>query len=414
MSTGNNDSQIAQRATWIAVWVAALGYFVDVFDMWLFSNFRVASLQSMGLSGDDITFVGAKLLNYQLAGFIVGGFIWGTLGDKRGRASVMFGSIFLYSTATLLNAFVTSIDQYAWARFISGVGLAGEIGAGITLVAELLPERARGWGTTLVTSLGVAGALGAAIAAKLTDWKTAYIIGGLMGYALLALRIFVHESGLFDRMRENKEIVTGSLLVLFGSWRRAGRYLACIVVGMPIYVVFSLFATFAPEIAKSMGITTPVVVADVMLLAGIGMTIGDFLAGSSSQIFRSRKKPIYLCLILGGTALIALCCSSITSSSAYAMMVGVAALFCGCWACVITTTAEQFGTNLRATATTTVPNLIRGSAIIMTMGFTQLKSYGLIAVDAALCVALAVYAAALLALLFLRETYAKNLDFIEK
>lgn len=414
MSSPAAESDYSSKAAWLAVWVAALGYFVDVFDMWLFSNFRVASLQALGLSGDQITFVGAKLLNYQLAGFIVGGFVWGILGDKKGRAKVMFGSIFLYSSATLLNAYVTTVEQYALARFISGIGLAGEIGAGITLVAEILPIKSRGWGTTLVTALGVAGALGAAIAAKFLDWKSAYILGGVMGFALLALRVFVHESGMFGRMCEDRSIKTGSVLMLFNSWSRARRYVACILVGTPIYAVFSLFATFAPEIGASKGILGGVVVADAMVLAGIGMTLGDFLAGSASQYLKSRKKPIYLCLIMGIASIVALCFMQITTPITYCIMLGVCALFCGCWACIITATTEQFGTNLRATATTTVPNLVRGSGIIMTTGFAYLKGQGFIAVDAALMVVIVVYVLAFVALLTLRETYGSNLDFTEK
>ena len=402
-----------ERVAWMAVIVAGLGYFVDVFDMWLFSNFRVASLRDLGLQGEAITTVGATLLNYQLAGFLVGGFIWGMLGDRRGRASVMFGSIFLYSTATLLNAFVTTIPQYAALRFIGGLGLAGEIGAGITLVSELLPRHRRGWGTTFVTSLGVGGAIGAAAMAKLVDWKTAYVIGGLMGFALLFLRIFVHESGLFGRMRESADVKRGSLLVLLGSRVRALRYLGCIVIGAPIYAVFTIFVTFAPEFGAALGIREPVAVADVMFAAAVAMTVGDFIAGAISQMVRSRKLPIYISLLATAALIGLICFGAITTPLHYTLAVGGAALFCGYWACLITLTAEQFGTNVRATATTTVPNLIRASGIISTSAFISLKAMGMTAPVAGFAVSAGLLVLAMGALLFMRESYSADLDFVE-
>ncbi len=413
-STSTTGSRITETAAWLAVVVAALGYFVDVFDMWLFSNYRVASLTELGLVGEQLTLQGVRLLNYQLAGFLIGGFLWGILGDKRGRASVMFGSIFLYSTATLLNAFVTNVDQYAALRLMSGLGLAGEIGAGITLVAELLPKNKRGWGTMLVTSFGVAGAIGAALCAKLIDWKTAYIAGGLMGFALLILRVLVHESGMFGKACESK-VKRGSLLTLFGNWRRTMRYLACIFIGIPIYVTFGLFATFSPEIAASLGITEKVSVPDVMLWASIGITVGDVLAGTLSQLFKSRKKPIYAFLIVGLLSTLLLGFGGVvTTALQYGILTGIIGTCCGFWACLITATAEQFGTNIRATATTSVPNLVRGSGIILTLGFTYFKGMGIEAAAAATLIACLSYALSLIALLTIKETYHRDLDFMEE
>lgn len=401
------------RAAWFAVLVAALGYFVDVFDMWLFSNYRVASLKDLGLSPEQITLRGAELLNYQQAGFLIGGFFWGMMGDKRGRTSVMFGSIILYSIGTFLNAFAQDVTQYAICRFISGLGLAGEIGAGITLVSELLPANKRGWGTTLVTMLGVSGAIGAAAVAKFLHWQTAYIIGGVLGFALLLLRVLVHESGIFGKLKRNTEIKRGSLKVLFGTWSRAFRYLCCVAIGIPIYLIFGIFAAFSPEIAKALGILEPVSVPDVMIYASIGVTLGDLLAGTLSQLVKSRRLPMQICMVCGLATLLTLLRSGITTPSEYAHLLGIAGLFSGYWACLITTASEQFGTNIRATATTSIPNVIRGSAILLISGFATLKLMGYDVATAALVLTGITYTVSILGLLFLKESYGKELDFNE-
>jgi len=408
------STSVKEKLAWFAVIVAGLGYFVDVFDLWLFSNFRVASLTSLGLTPAEVTTIGAKLINYQQAGLILGGFVWGMLGDKRGRASVMFGSILIYSVANLLNAFVTNVEQYAVLRFVAGFGLAGEIGAGITLIAELLPRSKRGLGTALVTSLGALGAVLAALAGKYLDWRTSFILGGLMGLSLLLLRFMVHESGIYCNMKDGAEkIVSGSLKMLFSSRDRVVRFISCILVGVPLFLCFGVFATFAPEIASALGILEPLTVSDVLLYASVGITVGDVLAGLLSQRLQSRKLPMLIMLILALASSLAICAGLAKTASQYTWLLGIMGICTGYWACLITTAAENFGTNLRATITTTVPNLIRGSAIILIASFISLKgSYSIS--ETLLIMTLCTFALAFGGLYFLRETFHRDLDFYEE
>ena len=266
--------------------VAGLGYFVDVVDLWLFSNFRVASLLELGLTQAQVTTEGVFLLNCQQVGLLLGGITWGILGDKRGRASVMFGYILLYSIGNILNAFIVDVHQYAILRFLTGLGLAGEIGAGITLVCEILPKDKRGIGTTFVTGLGVGGAIFAERMGKYLDWRTAYFVGGVMGLALLFLRIFTHDSGMFERMRMDNRISKGSLRLLFGRPQSLICFFSCVAAGAPIYLTFAIFASLSPEVAPAFGVAEPVVVPEVMLAVSIGMTAGDVFAGGLSQLMR--------------------------------------------------------------------------------------------------------------------------------
>ncbi len=403
---------VAEKLAWFAVLVAGLGYFVDVFDMWLFSNLRVQSLTALGVPADQLTVVGASLINWQQFGFLLGGFCWGIMGDKRGRASVMFGSILLYSLANVLNAFVTSVPQYAALRFITGFGLAGEIGAGITLISELLPKGKRGYGTTIVTGLGVSGAIAAAMAGSYLDWRHAYIIGGITGLCLLFLRFMVHESGMFSKMDQKGGIPRGSLKMLFGSPERIARFLGCILLGVPIYLCFGILATFSPEIAAAIGIEGKLTVPEVMLFASVGITLGDVGAGLLSQWLRSRKIPIAIFVTLGlvGTLYIAL--GGPKTASAYCYAVGIVGIFSGYWACLITATAEQFGTNLRATVTTAVPNLVRASVIPLNILFIWLKpDTGVL--TAVLILTIGVYILTFAALIYLRESFHRDLDFYE-
>jgi MFS transporter, putative metabolite:H+ symporter len=401
-----------EQLSWIAVIVAALGYFVDVFDMWLFGNFRVASLEAMGLSPQEVTDTGIMLINWQQAGFLIGGFIWGVMGDKLGRMRVMFGSIFIYSLATFLNAFVSTIPQYAVLRFVSGLGLAGEIGAGITLVVELLPRTKRGIGTTFVCVLGVSGAVAAALAGKYLNWKTAYILGGIMGFALLGLRLLVHESGMFNKMKECEDTPKGSLLLLFGNWKRFIRYLSCVALGIPIYLVMGLLISFSPEIAGAYGIKDKVLVPDVMIYGAIGLTIGDLLAGVLSQYLQSRKRAILICLILSTVFGLLIALGVPKTIFQYKVLIAILALFSGYWACLITTAAEQFGTNIRATVTTTVPNIIRGASILLTFSFAWLKPFMGIS-NAVLLITCAVFTISFIALWGLDETFHRDLDYLE-
>jgi MFS transporter, putative metabolite:H+ symporter len=398
---------------WIAVLVAGLGYFVDVVDLWLFSNFRVASLLELGLTQAQVTTEGVFLLNCQQVGLLLGGITWGILGDKRGRASVMFGSILLYSIGNILNAFIVDVHQYAILRFLTGLGLAGEIGAGITLVCEILPKDKRGIGTTFVTGLGVAGAIFAALMGKYLDWRTAYFVGGVMGLALLFLRIFTHDSGMFERMRMDNRISKGSLRLLFGRPQSLICFFSCVAAGAPIYLTFAIFASLSPEVAPAFGVAEPVVVPEVMLAVSIGMTAGDVFAGGLSQLMRSRKIPLLLLIALTGLVAAMIVSELFPSRNGFLILVGLLGLFSGYWACLITTSSEQFGTNIRATVTTMVPNLIRATAIVMTTLFVYLQHYTTVRI-AVITIVVGVFSVALLGVSRLKETFSRDLNFYEE
>lgn len=393
------------------VLVAALGYFVDVYDLILFSVVRRASLSSIGVADGDLMRVGVSLINAQMLGMLLGGVLWGVLGDKRGRVSVLLGSILTYSLANLANGFVTTVEQYYWLRFIAGIGLAGELGAGITLVSEVMSAERRGWGTTIVATLGVAGAVAAALVGESFSWRTAYFIGGALGLSLLVLRFAVYESGMFESARERSDSM-GSLSLIFKNRDRFLRYLCCILVGLPTWYGMGILMTFSPEIGLEMGMSERPEAGRAIMFAYIGIVFGDLSSGILSQMLRSRRKAA--AIFLGLTAVSVfyfLSRRNISPTDLYwaAIPVGFSL---GYWAICVTMAAEQFGTNLRATAATTVPNLIRGAVVPLTLGFGALTpGYGLI--GAASIVGAAVIIIALAALFKLEETFGKDLDYVE-
>jgi putative MFS transporter len=411
-NSGHGEEGRTPTFVWIAVVVAALGYFVDVVDLWLFANFRVASLRDLGLPPEEITNTGAYLLNCQQAGLLLGGVLWGVMGDRRGRASVMFGSILLYSIGNILNAFVTTVPQYAFLRFVTGLGLAGEIGAGITLVCELLPQARRGIGTTFVTGLGVGGAVVASLMGKFLEWRTAFFVGGVMGLLLLSLRMMTHDSKMFERMRGHEHVRRDSLRLLLCRRDTLTRFVSCIAVGAPIYLSVAIFATFSPEVSRALGVTDEISVPDVLLCISVGMTLGDVGAGLLSQLLKLRKLPLTVLISLTCVTSVILTTGVFRTREAYMVMVGLLGLFSGYWACLLTTSAEQFGTNIRATVTTMVPNLARATAIPITLAFVALKdSLGIQSTLWLLVVA--VFGAAFWGLSRLRETFHADLDFYE-
>ncbi|HEU0118733.1 MAG TPA: MFS transporter [Alphaproteobacteria bacterium] len=396
----------------LTILVAALGYFVDVFDLQLFSMLRLSSLKSFGLSPEQITSVGVDLLNWQMAGMLLGGILWGMLGDKRGRVYVLFGTILLYSIGNIANGFVHTIPAYAAARFITGFGLAGEIGAGITLASELLPKSTRGYGSTVIVGVGVVGPLFAGFLADAFDWRTCYICGGVLGLALLALRVAVNESGLYSAAAK-QGIARGHFRMLFNNSKRFKRYLACIGIGIPIWFLVGIIVIFSPEIATGLGIEAPVKATNSVISYYIGITLGGFISGLISQIFKNRKKVI-AAFILGLAIMITVIFSAhgITAPQFYALV--VAAGFCtGYWTLFLTTTSEQFGTNIRATATSSVPNFVRGTTIINTLLVSYMKpTYGFLM--SAEIVGIGCFVLAAVALWFLPETFGRDLDFNER
>ncbi len=396
----------------LMILVAALGYFVDIYDLVLFSIVRMPSLRSIGVPESELLNVGVDLLNYQMGGMLLGGIIWGIVGDKKGRLSVLFGSILMYSLANIFNGMVTTVPAYAALRFIAGMGLAGELGAGITLVSEIMHKDKRGLGTTLVATIGISGAVVAALVGDFFDWRIAYYIGGAMGLALLLLRMGVYESGMFKEVK-SKKVKRGNFMSLILNKERALRYFSVIAIAVPVWFVVGILITFSPEVTKAMGMSG--VLPDPgksIMFAYIGITLGDLASGLLSQYWRSRKKVIALFLsltVLMCVAYFLFATKSLFVFYSIAVLIGFAT---GYWAVFMTAAAEQFGTNIRATATTTAPNFVRGAVIPITILFKFLSpEVGV--TNAAILVGTFTMILAYIALYNLKETFGKDLNFTE-
>lgn len=392
--------------------VCALGYFVDIYDLLLFGIVRVASLKDLGVSDTDMLHTGVYLINMQMTGLLLGGILWGILGDKRGRKSVLFGSILLYSLANIANAFVTSVDSYAWLRLVAGIGLAGELGAAITLVSEVMPKETRGIGTSIVAGVGILGAVVASLIGDTFSWQTAYLIGGFMGLALLTLRAGLMDSHMFAQIKETTA-ERGNFLKLFTQWACFKRYLSCILIGIPIWFVIGIIITFAPELGKEIGLTGTVTASKAILWSYIGLSIGDIGSGLLSQWMKSRKKVVASFLMI--TYLLVLVCLFVRGMSPpmFYILCALLGIGVGYWAVFVTIAAEQFGTNIRATVTTTAPNFVRGSVVLVTLSFKALKEdYGMII--GVLTVGSVCFVLAGIALWLLQETYHKDLNYNEQ
>ena len=401
----------------VPVIVAALGYFVDIYDLLLFSIVRRPSLISMGVTVDQLFTQGEFLLQVQMSGLLVGGLIWGIMGDKRGRLSVLFGSILLYSLANIANGFAETVNQYAVLRFIAGVGLAGELGAGITLVSEVLPTRLRGYGTTLVASVGLMGAVLANFVAKTFDWQIAYFIGGGLGLLLLVARISIFESGIFLKLKQ-QTIQRGNFFQLFSNPERFKKFMGCIFIGLPIWFTIGILITFSPEFAQALHIKGAVAAGDAVMYSYIGLAVGDLSSGLISQALKSRKKVVLFYIFLT-LAVIVLYLFTPGRSVVYfyvtCFLLGVGI---GYWALFVTIAAEQFGTNLRSTVATTVPNFIRGTVVPLTIAFRflreQLGGDDSAVIFGALIVGVFTIGVALVALRAIQETFGRDMNFLEE
>ncbi|MCX7017694.1 MAG: MFS transporter [bacterium] len=394
-----------------AVFVAALGYFVDIYDLVLFGIVRVPSLKSLGLSGDAVLNQGLFLLNMQMAGMLIGGIVFGIIGDKKGRLSLLFGSIFLYSIANVANAYVSSIGAYAALRFVAGVGLAGELGGGITLVAEILSKEARGYGTMIVASVGVAGAVLAYWVAEKFDWRMAYLIGGVLGLMLLALRIGMFESGMFRQIKQ-QGIQRGKFIALFTNKKRFVKYLKCILIGLPSWYVVGILLTLSPEFSKEMKIAGDINAGRAIMFCYLGLIPGDVISGVLSQWMKSRKKIVWIFMFVSLAFIIWYYLSwGVRPALFYLICFGLG-LGIGYWAVFVTIAAEQFGTNMRATVATTVPNFVRGAVIPITLSF-DLAKHHLGIIGGGIVVGIACMALAFWALHRMEETFGKELDYVE-
>lgn len=403
----------ADKMIALTILVSALGYFVDVFDILLFVIVRIQSMKDLGLPEADLLSAGVKLLNMQLWGLLLGGVVFGIAGDKFGRVSVLFASIILYSVANIANGFITNLGQYAALRFIAGFGLAGELGIGVTLVSELLPKNIRGLGTTFVAVIGLLGAIAASAVTSLVDWRTAYIVGGIIGLLLLALRVGVRESGLYKKMDTAKKGPSrGNPLILFKKPVLLMKYVSIVMVGAPVMLIIGVFITFTPEFAKAFGMTVMPNVGKAVLFCYTGLAVGNFFSGIWSQSLASRRKPIgiFLCFLIVSVSVFLTV--HVDSLPVYYLFCGILGLNIGYWILFVQAGAEQFGTNLRATVATSIPNFVRGLAIPMTISFKMLiPSIGVVYSGAV--VAAAVIFLAFIALWHMEETFHADLDYLD-
>lgn len=395
----------------LTVLVAALGYFVDIYDLLLFSIVRVSSLKEIGVDDAHLLKEGVFLINIQMLGLLIGGLVWGVIGDVRGRLSVLFGSIFLYSTANIANAFVSSVETYALWRFIAGIGLAGELGAGITLVSEVLPKDKRGIGTTIVASVGILGAVVGGLIGDLTHWRTAFLIGGGLGFCLLALRVGVAESHMFDQIKDHVS-TKGNLFLLFANKKNFLKYVRCILIGLPIWYVIGILITFSPEISAKMQMDSVVKAGHAVMWSYLGLSLGDLSSGLLSQIIRSRRRSVSLFLHLTVVTSFIYLHLQAPFLPLFYFVCALMGFATGYWAVFVTISAEQFGTNIRSTVATTVPNFVRGSVIPLTFCFEFLQKQMDIR-SAALIVGAVSLFFAYLAIWFMEETFHKDLNYLE-
>ncbi|MCX2486201.1 MFS transporter [Pedobacter sp. MR2016-24] len=397
----------------IPVIVAALGYFVDIYDLLLFGIVRMPSLASMGLSASEMSSVGAAILNWQMTGLLIGGVLWGVLGDKKGRLSVLFGSILTYSIANIACGFIQDPGMYKVFRFIAGIGLAGELGAGITLVSEILPKRLRGIGTSLVAGVGLLGAVVAYFTVEYFEWRTAYFIGGGMGISLLLLRLGVFESGVFEHIKSDKLVKRGNFFSLFTDKNRLKRYLRCIGMGLPTWFVIGILATFSNEFGTALHLPEAVKPGLSIMWCYIGLSAGDVASGFLSHGLKSRKKTVFIFMLLTLFASVLYLFGNLKSAHGMYITTLILGLGIGYWAMFVTIGAEQFGTNLRATAATTIPNMVRGTVVLMTTAFATLKTT-LPVLQAGAVVGVVCFVIGFYCILTLEETHDRDLDFLEE
>jgi MFS family permease len=402
----------------LAVVVAALGYFVDIYDLLLFTIVREPSIAGIGINkADKAAMIAAstKIINWQMVGLLIGGILWGTLGDKKGRLSVLFGSILLYSIANFITGFVQTVDQYAYARFVAGLGLAGELGAGITLVSELLPKNKRGIGTSLVAGIGLFGAVFAYFTFQYTqDWRLCYKIGGGLGIGLLLLRVSVAESGMFKEVKESK-VSRGNIFMFFNNASRFRKYMLAILIGLPTWYVIGILVNLSNRFAGEFYEEPKIDSGRAIMFAYAAIATGDILIGFVSQHFKSRKKALFL--FYGFTIVGLILFFSPLNNSDVAMYAICAWLgfSTGFWAIFVTMGAEQFGTNLRATAATTIPNMVRGALPLINLMFlnTFQKSWGWGLTKSGIVTGVIVMTITLIAAYFTQETFHKDLNYVE-
>ena len=401
----------------LTILIAALGYFVDIYELLLFSIVRKPSLIGLGVLDEKIPILIAstKVINGQMTGLLIGGILWGVMGDKKGRLSVLFGSIILYSVANFATGYVQTVEQYAWARFIGGIGLAGELGAGITLVSELLPRSKRGLGTSLVAGVGLLGAVFAYFIFKATDdWRLCYKIGGVLGVCLLMLRVSISESLMYSNIK-SANVQRGNFFMFFTNTKRFKKYILAILIGLPTWYVIGILMNFSNRFSADLYTDSLVDSGKATMFGYIGISVGDVTIGLVSQYFKSRKKALFL--FYGFTIISCfLYFSTLNNSDPMMYLIcGLLGFSSGFWAIFVTMGAEQFGTNLRATAATTIPNMVRGALPLINLMFLDLfqETWGWNLIKSGIVTGIVVMCIAIIAAWFTEETFRKKMNFLE-
>jgi len=395
----------------LAVIVAALGFFVDTYDLLLFAIIRKHSLASLGLNPTDILSKGELLISIQMIGMVIGGIIFGVLGDKKGRLKVLFGSIILYSIANIANGMVTTLNQYIVLRFIAGVGLAGELGAGITLVSELLPKEKRSMAAGFIAGFGLFGVVAASVISKMVDWRTCYYIGGVLGFVLLLMRVQVKESAIFKQVQETT-ISKGNFLMFFNNRKRFAKYMQCILIGLPVWYIIGILVTFSDQFGKAFGINGVEPGTAIMCLY-LAIAAGDFSVGWLSQRLQSRKKTLFIFYSIAVVFTVLFFLQNGGSPTWFYLICAGLGFGAGLNVVYITSSIEQFGTNLRASAGISIPNMVRGTLPLMILLFKFTRGFFNSYVKGGWVTGLIVFAIGITAAWFLDETYGKDLDFTE-
>ncbi|GAA4308624.1 MFS transporter [Mucilaginibacter gynuensis] len=405
-------SKASQRNVIFLVLVAALGYFVDIYDLLIFSIVRVASLKDIGVTDpDQIKLQGQFIINIQMFGLLLGGIVWGIIGDKFGRIKVLFGSILLYSIANIVNSYVHDVNTYALVRFIAGIGLAGELGAGITLVSETMSKEKRGYGTMIVAAVGLFGAVAAKQVSEL-GWRPAYLVGGVLGFLLLLLRVGTFESGMFKSMEE-KSVSKGNFFMLFTNRKRLLKYIYCILIGAPLWYIVGVLVTLSPEFGKELGATEALSAGAGIMYTYVGIAIGDIFAGVLSQLTRSRRLTMLLFQLLSVVSVVVYLTAKGIAPSQFVWICFFMGISVGYWATFVTIASEQFGTNIRSTVTTTVPNFVRGLLIPINLLFNVFVAhYGMVKSGYIMMGILTILS--LFSLSQLKESFGKDLNYVEE
>ncbi|QDW25056.1 MFS transporter [Pedobacter sp. KBS0701] len=408
----DHQAKTNSRNVIFLVIVAALGYFVDIYDLVLFSVVRLKSFTDIGVSAEHMRTEGEYVINMQMFGLLLGGLLWGIIGDKFGRIKVLFGSILMYSLANIANGFATDVHTYAIIRFIAGIGLAGELGAGITLVTETMDKEKRGYGTMVVAGIGLLGAAAAATIGKHFTWQTSYFVGGGMGLLLLLLRVGTFESGMFKHAEQSSEVSKGNFFMLFSNRKRFLKYLACICLGLPLWFIVGILVTQSPEIGKALGAKELLNAGTGIMYTYFGIAIGDVVCGFLAQVLKSRRKTVLIFQSLSVITVIVYLTSTGLTESSFILICLFMGFAVGYWATFVTIAAEQFGTNIRSTVTTTAPNFVRGALIPITLVFEFfVHRYNI--VSAGFIVMGIVTVIAMISVVYLKESFNKELNYLE-